>query len=217
MTAVIETTPNDLPDEAVDTQAPHGGHDDHDHHDYAGDTIFGFWVYILSDCLLFGTLFAVFAVFSNSFAGIVEPSELFNLWFVAGGTALLLLSSFTFGMGMLKAQNRDMKGMMTWLGVTFALGLGFLIMELYEFHHFSQAGATFDSSAYWSSFYALVATHGLHVFAGLIWMIVLYFHFKRDGFTEDNHARLSCLSLFWHFLDIIWICVFSVVYLLGVM
>ena len=130
---------------------------------------------------------------------------------------MLLFSSFTFGMAMLKAQVQDMSGMFRWLGITFALGLGFLVMELYEFHHFTVAGATFDSSAYWSSFYALVATHGLHVFAGLVWMIVLYFHFKRDGFTEDNRARLNCLSLFWHFLDVIWICVFSVVYLMGVL
>ncbi|WP_419795959.1 cytochrome o ubiquinol oxidase subunit III [Vibrio floridensis] len=195
----------------------HDHHDDHDHHDTAGDDIFGFWVYILSDCLLFGTLFAVFAVYSNSFAGIIEPSVLFNLWFVAGGTALLLLSSFTFGMAMLKEHNKDMKGMFKWLWITFALGLGFLLMELYEFYHFSQAGATFDSSAYWSSFYALVATHGLHVFAGLIWMLLLFVHFKRDGFTTANKTRLALLSLFWHFLDIIWICVFSVVYLMGVM
>ena len=204
------------PNVAVQSHDGHD-HDDHDHHDYAGDTIFGFWIYILSDCLLFGTLFAVFAVFSNSFAGQIEPIELFNLTFVAGETALLLLSSFTFGMAMLKANKEDMKGMLKWLGITFALGLSFLVMELYEFWHFSNEGATFHSSAYWSSFYALVATHGLHVFAGLIWMTVLFVHFKRDGFSEDNKTRLACLSLFWHFLDVIWICVFSVVYLMGVL
>lgn len=197
----------------------HDGHDldDHDHHDYAGDTIFGFWIYILSDCLLFGTLFAVYAVYSNSFAGLIEPKELFNLTFVLAETALLLFSSFTFGMAMLKANHEDMKGMIKWLGITFMLGFSFLIMELYEFYHFSNEGATFHSSAYWSAFYGLVATHGLHVFAGLVWMIVLFFHFKRDGFSEDNKTRLACLSLFWHFLDIIWICVFSVVYLMGVL
>lgn len=197
----------------------HDGHDldDHDHHDYAGDTIFGFWIYILSDCLLFGTLFAVYAVYSNSFAGLIEPKELFNLTFVLTETALLLFSSFTFGMAMLKANHEDMKGMLKWLGITFMLGFCFLIMELYEFYHFSNEGATFHSSAYWSAFYGLVATHGLHVFAGLVWMIVLFFHFKRDGFSEDNKTRLACLSLFWHFLDIIWICVFSVVYLMGVL
>lgn len=191
--------------------------DDHDHHDYAGDTIFGFWIYILSDCLLFGTLFAVYAVYSNSFAGLIEPKELFNLGFVLTETALLLFSSFTFGMAMLKAKHEDIKGMFKWLAITFGLGLSFLIMELYEFYHFSSEGATFHSSAYWSAFYGLVATHGLHVFVGLMWMIVLVFHFKRDGFSTENKTRLACLSLFWHFLDVIWICVFSVVYLMGVL
>lgn len=192
-------------------------HDEHEHHDSAGTDILGFWIYILSDCLLFGTLFAVFAVFSNSFAGMIQPNEVFNLWFVAGSTSLLLLSSLTFGLAMLKQNANDMRGMMKWLWVTFVLGLTFLVMELYEFHHFTQAGAAFNTSAYWSSFYALVATHGLHVFAGLIWMIILFFHFKRDGLTTANKTRLALLSLFWHFLDIIWICVFSVVYLMGVM
>ena len=186
-------------------------------HDYAGDTLFGFWIYILSDCLLFGTLFATYAVFSSSFAGAIEPKALFNLSFVLAETALLLLSSFTFGIAMLKAGSNQMQGMMKWLGITFALGFSFLVMELYEFYHFSHEGAAFYSSAYWSSFYALVATHGLHVFAGLIWMTVLFFHFKRDAFSEENRVRLACLSLFWHFLDVIWICVFSVVYLMGVL
>ena len=186
-------------------------------HDYAGDTLFGFWIYILSDCLLFATLFATYAVFSNSFAGAIEPKALFNLFFVLGETALLLVSSFTFGIAMLKANSNQMQAMMQWLAITFVLGLSFLVMEIYEFYHFSHEGATFASSAYWSSFYALVATHGLHVFAGLVWMTVLFFHFKRDAFSEDNKVRLACLSLFWHFLDVIWICVFSVVYLMGVL
>ncbi|WP_435234163.1 cytochrome o ubiquinol oxidase subunit III [Psychromonas sp. PT13] len=187
------------------------------HHDYSGDTLFGFWIYILSDCLLFGTLFAAYAVFSNSFAGGIESNELFNLPFVMVETALLLLSSYTFAIAMLKANNHDMAEMKKWLAITFGLGLGFLVLELYEFYHFSHEGATLSTSAYWSAFYALLSTHGLHVFAGLVWMSVLYFHFKRDGFTEENKTRLACLSLFWHFLDIIWICVFSMVYLMGVM
>ena len=192
-------------------------HDDVEHHDTGGDTVFGFWIYIMSDCILFATLFAVYAVLSNSFAGAITPKELFNLNFVLSETALLLFSSFTFGMAMLFANKKQMTGMITWLVVTFLLGLGFLGMEIYEFYHFSSEGATPQTSAYWSAFYALVATHGLHVMGGLIWMLVLFAHFKRDGFTEDNLIRLACLSLFWHFLDVIWICVFSVVYLLGVM
>jgi len=197
--------------------AAHHDHDDHDHHDYAGDTVFGFWIYIMSDCILFGTLFATYAVLSTSFAGGLTPHDLFKLDFVLGETALLLLSSFTFGMAMLFSYQKKMAAMIGWLAFTWLLGAGFLTMELYEFYHFSHEGATPQSSAYWSSFYALVGTHGLHVFSGMIWMLVLFVHFKRDGFTEENQTRLSCLSLFWHFLDVIWICVFSVVYLLGVM
>jgi cytochrome o ubiquinol oxidase subunit 3 len=190
---------------------------EHEHHDAGGDTVFGFWIYIMSDCILFATLFATYAVMSKSFAGGLTPHDLFDLNFVLGETALLLLSSFTFGMAMLYAHKKNMRGMITWLCITFALGFGFLVMELYEFHHFSVAGATPQMSGYWSAFYGLVATHGLHVTGGLIWMLVLFAHFKRDGFSEANMVRLACLSLFWHFLDVIWICVFSVVYLMGAM
>ena len=191
--------------------------DQEQHHDYAGDTLLGFWIYIMSDCILFATLFATYAVLGNSFAGAITPSELFDLEFVALETALLLFSSFTFGMAMLGAQQKNMNQLLLWLGVTFALGGGFLCMEVYEFYHFSHEGATYFSSAYWSAFYALIGTHGLHVFAGMLWMIVLVVHLLKHGITETNFTRLSCLSLFWHFLDIIWICVFSMVYLMGAM
>lgn len=189
--------------------------EDH-HHDLEGDTVFGFWVYILSDCILFATLFAVFAVLRGNFAGSTEAVELFDLNYVLGETILLLLSSFTFGMAMLEWGKRSMKGMMTWLGITWLLGLGFLVMEINEFVHFTHEGAGAWDSGAWSAFYGLIGTHGLHVFAGMIWMIVLVALFKRDGFTVANGTRLACLSLFWHFLDIIWICVFSVVFLMGV-
>ena len=187
------------------------------HHDYAGDTLLGFWIYIMSDCILFATLFATYAVLGTSYAGGITPKDLFDLNFVAVETALLLFSSFTFGMAMLGAQSKNTQQLMKWLGITFLLGLAFLCMELYEFYHFASEGAGPTTSAYWSAFYALVATHGLHVFAGMCWMIVLVIHIKRDGITEANHTRLACLSMFWHFLDIIWICVFSMVYLMGAM
>lgn len=193
-------------------------HDEHhDHHDYGGDVMLGFWIYIMSDVILFATLFATYAVLNSSFAEGLMPKDLFELKFVLVETALLLFSSFTFGMAMLGMQRNDMKKTITWLLVTFALGAGFLGMEIYEFMHFSHLGATPQSSGYWSAFYALVGTHGLHVLGGLLWMLVLFVHFKRDGLSEENRVRLSCLSLFWHFLDVIWICVFSVVYLMGVM
>lgn len=192
-------------------------HDDHhdDHHDTGGLVIFGFWVYILSDCLLFGTLFATYAVLAMSTVGQIEPTSVLDLSFVAWETALLLLSSFTFGMAMLGAYAKNMKNMSFWLVITWLLGFGFICMELYEFNHLLHIGASPQSGAYWSIFFGLIGTHGLHVTAGLIWMIVMFFHFKRDGFSDSNMVRLACLSLFWHFLDIIWICVFSFVYLIG--
>lgn len=187
------------------------------HHDHGGDTLLGFWIYIMSDVILFATLFATFAVLNSAFAGGPTPADLFDLNLVLLGTMLLLVSSFTFGMVMLSAQRGNLRRVYVWLAWTFALGAGFLGLELYEFSHFSQSGATPQTSAYWSAFYALVATHGLHVLGGLVWIVVLVAHLKRDGLTEENQVRLGCLSLFWHFLDVIWICVFSVVYLMGVM
>lgn len=189
-------------------------HDDH-HHDATETDMFGFWLYIMSDCLLFATLFVTYAVMSQSYANAIRPQELFELSFVLGETALLLLSSFTFGLAMLASYKDNLKGVMTWLLVTLALGLGFLGMEIYEFVHFAHEGATPQASGYWTAFFSLVGTHGLHVTAGSIWMLVLFAHFKRDGLTATNKFRLGCLSLFWHFLDVIWICVFSFVYLLG--
>jgi len=203
------------------TQAPEADYDgyvaEEHHHDYAGDTLLGFWIYIMSDCILFATLFATYAVLNSGFAGGLTPKDLFDLNFVAVETSLLLLSSFTFGMAMLGAQQKKMTQLLLWLGVTFSLGAGFLCMELYEFYHFSHEGAGPTTSAYWSAFYALVGTHGLHVFAGMLWMIVLVIFLLKDGINDVNHTRLACLSLFWHFLDIIWICVFTIVYLMGVM
>lgn len=190
--------------------------EDH-HHDYAGDSVFGFWIYILSDCILFATLFAVYAVLQNNFAGATEARELFELNYVLGETALLLASSFTFGMGMLAANNNSMKGLFGWLLVTFGLGAGFLVMEVNEFIHFTHEGAAAWDSGAWSAFYGLIGTHGLHVFAGMVWMLVLFVLLARDGLSAENRTRLTLLSLFWHFLDIIWICVFSFVYLMGVM
>ncbi|PIE44880.1 MAG: cytochrome o ubiquinol oxidase subunit III [Gammaproteobacteria bacterium] len=198
----------------VDQEMNHDNHHaEHGHHDVADTNYFGFFVYIMSDCLLFSTLFATFAVLNDSYGSGVEPKELFGVKFVFIETMLLLVSSFTFGMAMLGAYGKDMGRMKKWLIATFLLGLGFLCMELFEFYHFAHEGATPQTSAFWSAFYALVSTHGLHVTVGLIWLITMSFHFKREGFSDKNIIRLSCLSLFWHFLDIVWICVFSFVYL----
>ncbi len=198
---------------AVDAHDDH--HDDHEHHDSSDLAMFGFWTYIMSDCLLFATMFATYAVLSMSTVGQVDPKDVLDLKFVAVETALLLFSSFTFGMAMLGAYAKNMKKMANWLIVTWLLGFGFICMELYEFNHLLHIGASPQNGGYWSGFFGLIGTHGLHVTAGLIWMIVMFFHFKRDGLSSDNMTRLSMLSLFWHFLDIIWVCVFSIVYLIG--
>lgn len=198
------------------TAGVHDEHHDHEHHDSGDLAMFGFWTYIMGDCILFATMFATYAVLSmSSTLGQVNPKDVLDLNFVAGETALLLLSSFTFGMAMLGAYAKNKSRTIMWLVITWLLGFGFICMELYEFNHLLHIGASPLNSGYWSGFFGLIGTHGLHVTAGLIWMIVLAFHFMRDGFSSDNMTRLSMLSLFWHFLDIIWICVFSIVYLIG--
>ncbi len=190
----------------------------HDHHhEIAENKLFGFWVYLMSDCILFASLFATFAVLANATAGGPSGKDLFELPFVFAETMALLFSSITFGFGMIAMKRRNLAAMKLWLAVTFVLGACFIGMELYEFHHLIEHGATPQSSAFLSAFFTLVGTHGLHVSFGLIWLVVCYFQLSKKGITETLEMRFSCLSLFWHFLDIVWICVFTVVYLLGVM
>jgi len=204
----------------LDTHAAHQGGHDHDHgheehHDAGGNTVLGFWVYLMSDCLIFAGLFATYAVLANATAGGPTAKELFDLRFVLVETFLLLFSSLTFGFAMISAAKRKMGGLYGWLAVTALFGLGFLAMELYEFNHLIHEGAGPGRSAFLSAFFTLVGTHGLHVTSGLLWMAVLVIQIAKNGLTARNTTRLACLSLFWHFLDIIWIGVFTIVYLLG--
>ncbi|MCE2566020.1 cytochrome o ubiquinol oxidase subunit III [Komagataeibacter sp. FNDCF1] len=191
------------------------GHAHDEHHE--SPVVFGFWLYLMTDCIIFGTLFAVFAVLRDQFAGGPTGHEVFELSGVGIETAILLFSSITYGFGMIAAHENKVSTMRTWLGVTFLLGLGFLFMEIREFSHMIAEGNGPDRSAFLSSFFTLVGTHGLHVTCGLLWMAVLLF--QTAGKTELNErmmGKLTCLSLFWHFLDIVWICVFSFVYLMSV-
>lgn len=197
--------------------AAHGhdhGHDDH-HHDSGQMTVLGFWLYLMTDCILFASLFATYAVLSGSFAGGPSGHDIFQLDFVAVETLFLLLSSITFGFAMLKMFDGKKAGVLGWLAVTFLFGAGFIAMEIYEFHHLISIGAGPGRSAYLSAFFTLIGTHGLHVTFGLIWIIVMLDMIRRHGLDSINKRRLACLSLFWHFLDIVWICVFTFVYLLG--
>jgi cytochrome o ubiquinol oxidase subunit 3 len=203
---------------STETLSTHNAHaDGHEHHDSGSMTVFGFWIYLMTDCILFASIFATYAVLSTSFAGGPTGKELFELDYVLVETFLLLLSSITYGLAMLAQHKGKKTQVIGWLAVTFAFGLGFIGMEINEFHHMIAAGHGPDRSGFLSAFFTLVGTHGLHVTCGLIWMAVLMAQIWQKGLTSTNNTRLMCLSLFWHFLDIVWICVFTVVYLMGVM
>lgn len=193
-------------------------YDLHEHaHPDGYSTTLGFWIYLMSDCLIFGMLFATFAVLGGNYAGGPAPKDLFDLPLVAINTSLLLFSSITYGFAMIAMQNGSKKGLIGWLILTLCFGLGFLSIELYEFHHLIEEGAGPQRSAFLSAFFTLVGTHGLHVTFGSIWLVTLLFQVGKHGLTEANKRRLSCLSLFWHFLDVVWIGVFTFVYLMGVL
>lgn len=180
-------------------------------------TMLGFWIYLMSDCLIFAVLFATYGVLGRNYAAGPSPADLFDLGLVAINTSMLLFSSITYGFAML-AMVRGQKGAtLAWLGITGLFGAAFLGLELYEFHHLIHVGATPQRSAFLSAFFTLVGTHGLHVFFGCIWLVTLMLQVARHGLIADNRRRLMCLSLFWHFLDVIWIGVFSYVYLIGVL
>lgn len=189
----------------------------HEHHDTGGDTVFGFWLYLMTDCLLFASFFATYAVLFMNTNGGVSGKDIFELDFVAVETAALLLSSITFGFAMISAHAQKKGLTLIWLTVTFAFGAAFIGMEIYEFHHLIVHDNGPQESAFLTSFFSLVGLHGLHVTAGLIWMATMMIEVIRRGLKTATITRLSCLSLFWHFLDVVWICVFTVVYLMGAM
>jgi cytochrome o ubiquinol oxidase subunit III len=191
-------------------------HDPHEHeHAAGGSTMLGFWIYLMSDCLIFAVMFAMYGVLGGSYAGGPGPKELFDLPLVAVNTAMLLFSSITYGFAMLEAQRRRASMTLVWLGVTALFGLAFVGIELTEFAHMIHEGAGPWRSAFLSSFFALVGTHGLHVSVGILWIVTMMIQVARRGIEPANHRRLACLSLFWHFLDVIWIGVFTFVYLLS--
>lgn len=192
-------------------------HSEHHHQDMGAIKVFGFWIYLMSDCILFAALFATYAVLVNGIADGPSGKDIFDLRFVLIETFLLLLSSITYGIAMLGINKGCKNQVNIWLALTFILGLGFVAMEIFEFHELIAEGYGPDRSAFLSSFFALVATHGIHVSAGLIWIIIMIIQVMRRGLNTTNQTRLMCLSLFWHFLDVVWICVFTIVYLLGAM
>ncbi|MBB4098770.1 cytochrome o ubiquinol oxidase subunit III [Sphingomonas kyeonggiensis] len=190
--------------------------DEHPHPE-GYSTMLGFWIYLMSDCLIFAILFACYAVLGGNFAGGPGPKDLFDLPLVALNTAMLLFSSITYGFAMLGMAKGNKNQVLIWLAITLVFGGCFLGIELYEFSELIHEGAGPWRSAFLSSFFTLVGTHGLHVTFGSIWLITLMVQVARFGLTAANQRRLACLSLFWHFLDVIWIGVFTFVYLMGML
>jgi cytochrome o ubiquinol oxidase subunit 3 len=186
-------------------------------HHPEGSTMLGFWLYLMSDCLIFAVLFATHGVLGRNYAAGPSPADLFDLPLVAVNTAMLLFSSITYGFAMLQMEQGKKANVLIWLAITGLFGAVFLGLELYEFNHLIHEGAGPQRSAFLSSFFTLVGTHGLHVTFGIIWLITLMIQVSKHGLIVENKRRLMCLSMFWHFLDVVWIGVFSFVYLMGVL
>ncbi|WP_426449692.1 cytochrome o ubiquinol oxidase subunit III [Paenibacillus sp. S-38] len=200
--------------------AAKGGHDDHHdhgHHDLESMKTFGFWLFLITDCILFGTLFATYIVLHGNTNGGPTPEELFQMPMIIAETFILLTSSFTSGLAVLAMYQGKVKQLIGWLIVTALLGASFVGLEVTEFIHMVHEGATISTSAFLSGFFALVGTHGLHVSLGLCWMIGLMIQLSRRGITPVTKRKVEVISLYWHFLDVVWIFVLTVVYLMGVM
>ena len=192
----------------------------HDHHMDIEKAIderftFGFWIYLLTDVLLFGAFFLTYSVLQKATYNTPGPAEIFSLPFVAVETAILLTSSFTFGLVMYSLQNKSKTQALLWMSVTFLLGASFIGMEYYEFTHLIHNGHGPQANAFLSSFFGLVGLHGVHVSLGLVWLGLMIYTLMTRGITPMVARKIACLSLFWHFLDVIWIFVFTFVYLMG--
>jgi cytochrome o ubiquinol oxidase subunit 3 len=183
--------------------------------DAVSDQALGFWFYLMSDLVLFAAIFAAYAVLAHNTAGGPTGKDLIHLPYTFGETMLLLLSSATCGMAMLAMHPGRRDRVLMWLVVTFLLGLGFIAMEINEFLGMIIGGSGPDRSAFLSAFFTLVGAHGIHVSFGLIWIAVMAGQVVIKGLSSPVQSRLIRLSMFWHFLDIVWVAVFTVVYLMG--
>ncbi len=178
---------------------------------------FGFWLYLMSDAVIFSLLFATYLVMVGNAAGGPTPKDVFKLDRAAAETALLLLSSATFGVAAVALSAGELGKVVLWLAITFLLGAGFIYLEIDEFAGMIAEGAGPDRSGFLSAFFTLLGTHGLHVSVGMVWILVMIGQVLTKGIIAPVASRLMRLGLFWHFLDIIWVVIFSVVYLPGVL
>ncbi len=185
-----------------------------DHEAVATDrAMFGFWIYLMTDLLMFAVLFAVYAVLHNNTLGGETGRELFSLPLALTETLVLLTSSFTVGIAMIAVRRGNKTQTLIWFGITFVLGLAFLSLELKEFAEFIHEGNTLQTNAFLSSFFVLLGTHGIHIASGLLWMAITMIYVMKRGLNSHLVRKLAMLSLFWHFLDIVWIFIFTIVYL----
>ena len=180
-------------------------------------TFFGFWVYLMTDCILFSILFVTYIVLHGNTFGGPSSRDLLDSSFALAETLVLLASSFSCGLAMISALKSHVKTMLAWFFLTFLLGASFIGMELTEFADFVREGNSWERSGFLSAFFTLVGTHGLHVTMGLFWMIVLLVPVVRGGLTPVSIKRLTCFRMFWHFLDVVWIFIFTIVYMMGVL
>lgn len=185
------------------------------HQDTFSKTTLGFWIYLMTDCLLFGSLFITYAVLHNNTFGGPSSKELFSLPLAFAETMILLVSSVICGFALLAALKSRKNHVVAWLSLAFVLGASFIALELTEFTHLVREGNTWERSAFLSAFFTLVGTHGLHVSVGLLWMAVLMVQIFILGITTTTFRRLVVFGLFWHFLDLVWIFIFTFVYLMG--
>lgn len=179
-------------------------------------SLLGFWIYLMTDCVLFASLFATYVILRNNTFGGPGGEELFSLPFVLAETLILLTSSFVCGLGMLAARSGNKKEVLRWFALTFLLGVAFLGLELNEFRELAAEGNSWSRSGFLSAFFTLVGTHGLHITIGLLWIATLMRQVYLQGLKTSVVRRLTMLSMFWHFLDIIWIFIFTIVYLMGI-
>ncbi len=178
-------------------------------------TTLGFWIYLMTDLVMFGVLFATYTVLrGNTFGGPLDR-QVFNLPFALVETLILLTSSFTCGLAILAMQTKNKTQVLMWFVITFLLGLSFLGLELNEFNKLISEGNSWQRSGFLSAYFSLVGTHGLHITAGLVWMGICLVKVWKEGLNSSLSRKLTLLSLFWHFLDIVWIFIFTIVYLLS--
>ncbi|WP_026679515.1 cytochrome o ubiquinol oxidase subunit III [Fictibacillus gelatini] len=189
----------------------------HEHEHHESMKVFGFWIFLMTDCILFACLFATFAVLRTHTDSPFTGNELFEIPGFTAETFILLTSSFTSGLATLAMNKGKVKPLIGWLAVTVLLGAAFIGLEINEFMKMVSEGATISTNAFLSSFYTLVSTHGLHVSVGIVWMIAIMIQLKKHGIQSVTKRKVQVMSLYWHFLDVVWIFLFTVVYLMGVM